>query len=392
MRALGVLLGAVPIAGCLALGDPTVGTPTREDASVPRAVDGGAEPADATPMDAGARPADAATPDLGLAGDIDAGAPSDAGVPPPDAGAPDGAPLVVALGHGDRTMVSCDFGDTWVANRFELGAADDWGHHALTARALVAQGGWFFAAQGWGAPKRVRRSRDGVAWEDAIPSGDATDHWSGVATPTAVLFGQANRGSRTSDRGETWAAMSPPGHGKGLYAYGDGVVVLVSLGNERLVARSLDDGASWTSTRLDGDLVPCSDRGVAPAYHPGLFVFGSRSGATCVSTDLGATWTRGADLESGARQFVSTPAGLRAYTDDGAYLSPDGRAWTREGDTQRLSEILRLPTGRYVALSDAHVHVSEDGITWQPAPHPEDGPPLVRLAFGYGQAPAACTP
>ncbi len=288
-------------------------------------------------------------------------------------------------------MVSCDGGHHWVGHRVEETGASYWGHHEWTARELVAQGGWFLAASGWGAPKRVRRSRDGIVWEDALARGEGGDTWSGVATENAVVLGQANRGQRSLDGGETWERFSPPGHGKGLFGYGRGTVIVVSLGSEPLVAWSDDDGASWTASPLTGAERRCLDSARAPVDGGGHFLFGSGRGDVCVSGDKGRSWELGAPVPGGGvASFATVGTRIRAYASDGVFETSDGRDWTWLGEAPALAEVTGNETSGHVGLATSVVWVSDDGVSWTEAEHPREGPPLRHLAMGRGRIPEAC--
>lgn len=305
----------------------------------------------------------------------------------------DRAPIFVAFGHGERTIVSCDGGRNWVGERTEAlePPGGDWSHSPHTARALAYADGWFFYAAGWGAPRVVRRSQDGVRWEDAVPRGEASDNWSGTGTGSGVLFGQANRGQRSLDSGQTWEAISPPGDGKGLYAYAEGTTLLVSLGGEALVARSEDDGRTWDSVRFSGDTLDCLAQTRAVAVGSALAGVVAADGAFCASESRGRSWRRGPDVPGGGvRSLVSAgTSGLRAYGAQGTFESKDGRSWLQLGVGPAMEAVTRGDAS-WVAHIDGQLHFSDDGVTWTRSSAPSGGAPFRHIVFGRARRPAEC--
>ncbi len=118
--------------------------------------------------------------------------------------------MFVAQGHVGRTMISCDRGKTWVANRsdddtavcFENGFDCDHGPGA--ANGVVWGDGWFYGTFGWGQPGSVRRSHDGVTWEKVV--NDTT--FGGMAFGGGKVLAGSRYPRLSSDAGVTWTELA----------------------------------------------------------------------------------------------------------------------------------------------------------------------------------------
>ncbi len=360
-----------------------------------------ASPADPTPPPG--PPAEA--PDAGVATAPDAGAgepdagPADAGAAPVDAGVIPAAdagrvPAFLAVGSVGRTMLSCDDGHTWVANRSDDDTvrcgtfstpAVDCGHGAGAAGGAAVGNGWLVVNFGWGSPGgQIRRSRDGVTWQTVHSS---TAFWANMVFGAGRWLAGATR-SKVSDDALTFVDAPSTGIGGHVRRAGFG------LGTFVLIAQDAAPPV-WTVSR-DGarsftPLVPSPPCGGSMRHEGGILEHGGAlivvdgNGNACRSTD-GLTWARsqlGGPVES---QLVSYGGTLYAWgwvgraADKVRFSSTDGVSWAVTatmraggGPFPELGPAAVSPNGTFVAASgssrDAYGRQellrSSDGVTWQ---------------------------
>jgi|SRR5688572_1691889 hypothetical protein len=287
------------------------------------------------------------------------------------AGASGRVPAFVAQGYRQRTLVSCDDGQSWVADAglSEVNCQEeDCDHDEGAPRGIAYGNGWFVATFGWGTPGSVRRSADGVTWEETRAgsihtevafgngmfmlggggeqpyiSADGTDWMKTSETPNPhsrvveyvpfdmrfVVFGEVDASiTTTADFGETWDVPSdrPAECGPGAtgIASGNGVIVGAT---GRDICFSNDDGDTWQLVTMPQRLT------TVPIWDGERFMIWS-GGVVNISTD-GETWT----------QETCTPSGISPTAvgigDQGTLVSSQG---TNEG--------LRF-------------YRSEDGVSWE---------------------------
>ena len=401
--------------------------------------------------------ADAATParDGGMR-EADSG---DDAARPPEHDAGDGAsdagpreiPMFVAVGMMGRSTLSCDDGQTWVADRAfdtegdrlvcglaepivcnitacsylshgECSRSDpcDCGHHPGFGKGVAFGNGWFVATWGWGHPGSVRRSRDGVSWEDTL---------GGVAGFGGLAFGNDRfvLGSRSpyhSSAGIDWHEGDEADF-RGL----DGEIVwsvrkLVFIDDEsspRFIASAgppddvliSEDGQTWRrpAERPEGCVQGMGNAG-GVAYGNGVTVAIGSDGRLCTSTDGGDHWTAHPE-GMGATAIWSRVVlfdgsafmvwGQGSDHDTRLYTSTDGTSWTgtvTDPPRVRVGPIARSEvTGTYV--SSGHIwndydrqqfYRSADGVTWDTLPAGSFAPShgVFELTFGYGEPSDAC--
>lgn len=365
---------------------------------------------------------------LGDAGPMDAGMGGDSGmmVVVPDAGTPDaGLPAVDAgtgrvpifLAHGKlgRTMLSCDDGRTWIANRSERPNARCWDttateniecdHHAWSSVGMIEADGYFLATYGWGYPGMVRRTEDGVTWTDVLPGHTfagmaygngrimANDHapWT---SPDAGAVGTWKKGADITSVGWTVRRIGfAPSTTGGLGRF------IITLDGE--IQLSDDIGASWKppTTRPS----TCAVNTVNIVNGNGVTLIVQGDGSVCRSLDRGTTWTH--HPVAGAFSSNALFGGGAFYVWNGAtrWRSTDGLTWVSNAGTPMdvsIGPVARSDDGTFVATRGGwqvwydkqRFYRSTDGITWEvlPASAFVASHPITGFVFGYAKPSAEC--
>lgn len=420
------------VLGLAACGGDVISPPGTEDAS--------AEPGAAAPRDAGqlhtagprtpnpgrpdalgpgdartdAAAADAAAVDAGAEEAADGGVPlADAGVEV-DAGAPDPRRVAfVAQGHGGRTLLSCDDGRSWVADRSDVPTSRrcfsggfDCDHQSHSGRGVASGDGGFVATFGWGAPGGLRRSADGVAWSSVL-SGTT---FGGAAYGGGVWVAGAPQARRSTDGGRTWSGPIDVGmrgynvRRMGFVPHGpEGRFVIV--GDAGDVVTSADGGRTWRRPRV---LPAACGRNIQTrggiAYGGGALVI-LGSGDVCRSTDGGETFTHAALGGEVSSHLLWTGAAFVAFGPGVRWSSPDGLTWASapvQPASLRLGPVAYAPeTGTFVGVRDGWGNVwyedqellrSEDGLRWGALPRDRftGGHPITAIAAGRVEPSALC--
>jgi hypothetical protein len=391
---------------------------------------------DETPPDAG-HP----TPDSGVTSGPDAGA-ADSGSPGFDSGSPaaDGGrkvPLFVAQGSMGRSTLSCDDGQTWVANRawdidgdplvcgsttpvicyqgtetFDIGGQCQAHQPCLdsldVAKGVVFGNGTFVATWGWGPAGVVRQSTNGIDWT-TTHSGEP---FGGIAFG-AGAFVVASRSPFASSDGATWTASQTAD-----FHMPDGGIIW----SVRRFAYGDDNGGKFLAV-ADGDVLISSDKGVSwqrPSVLPqfggavsdygdilygnGVWVIVDYSGTANYSTDHGDTWTA---VQTGVTEVLSrgiwTGSEFWIWGSGYRLSSPDGAHWTKTPLTSQVrleGVVARNPlTGTLVAVDNVWngygqlaMLRSADGLTWTSLPAGAFAPshPIWAITFGYADPSSAC--
>ncbi|MEZ4399770.1 MAG: sialidase family protein [Kofleriaceae bacterium] len=343
----------------------------------------------------------------GATGDAtDAGPDGDA-LPDATAGTVD---LVVAQGHMGRTLVSCDRGATWTADRSDDDAVRcftggvDCDHSPGAGRGLDGAAGRIWATFGWGQPGGIRTSTDGVTWTTALAD---TTFGGVVALPDgATVIAAGHSPMRSTDGGATWAAAGDPGltvwnvrRAAYVPTAGGRVLMFGNDGEVRELVVSADGGATWSHAswpaacgvgdlQSSGGIVGTADRIVVVAGH-----------TACTSTDGGATFTEaevGGDVRG---QVVWTGAEVWAWGAGVAWHSPDGVSWTEVplapagldlgAVTYAAGRFVGVRGGWQVWYQDQRFYGSDDGVTWAEAVAP-GGHPIRFMSYVPGAVDTAC--
>lgn len=387
-----------PEAGPDRLEAPDAGpvTPAADDAGLPD--DGGPLAA----VDAGAF-----GPFDGGAGDPDAGPPVDGGRPAPVDAGTRLVDVVIAQGRLGRTMLSCDDGQTWRLHRDEA-AGERCGdpplvecfHHPWASMGLVHTGTSVVATWGWGAPGRVRRTLDGVSWEDVVTG---SSFGAIAASPRAVIGASGPPlVSRLDGQRSSWSAGGDLRSGSvtrhAAYLPAAGGRFFIALDD---ALRASDDlGVTWNPVPLP---TTCLQGVRGLLAHDATLIVVRWSGALCTSTDRGQTWAE--------RQVASgfTTTGTFAH---GAFLlwngatryrSLDGLTWTSAQSTPSdvsIGPVVVTGAGTLVAVKGGwqseytfeRLYRSTDGLRWQvlTATAQPQSHPLTHLVSGPVRASSVC--
>ncbi|HJL14222.1 MAG TPA: sialidase family protein [Sandaracinaceae bacterium LLY-WYZ-13_1] len=366
---------------------------------------GGAAPTDAgAALDASSGPGDDARVGEDPGGDAGPGG-SDGG--PPEEGL---VPVFLAQGYAGRTVVSCDLGRTWTADRSdpepETCEGIDCGHHAGAARGVTFGDGWFFATFGWGPPGEVRRSRDGATWESVTEE----TTFAGLAYGNGRLLGGGKWGAQYSpDQGETWESANvgrvldvPNARSAHFLPHGDGLFVIAGSksGDHDLILSS--DATEWWHPEILPE--PCgggtfTSGGVELVRNAVVAVGG---GFACRSTDGGRTFEAFAidpEVDRWRSDMVSDGRTISVWADGRRYLSDDeGQTWTWEAVTPEGApgRTIAYGAGVYVGADRQYdeqaLYRSEDGVHWErlPAGAFEPGHRIQHMVFAWIEPNEVC--
>ena len=337
--------------------------------------------------------------------------------PPMDPGVEGRVPAFVAQGNLGRTMLSCDGGRSWVANRSDDDDVTcqrdfDCTHHGGAAKGLAYGGGYFYATFGWGAIGSVRRSANGVDWETTHSQSTsqlgAHQAVGGIAyfNDTLILA----RGSFadhfiSTDQGATWVASETPGDQilrttlrRAGYSRADGGrLVLIGDTNAEFFV-SADNGRTFARPRtlpsdcgsdvfIEGGIVSNDER---------IVVVG-QNGNACASTDGGETWASGNVGRAISSKLVWNGESFVVYDDQTQYYSEDGLDWqSRTANLPSRLSALAFGNGVYVATAhyadyaDQRMFYSEDGLSWMEAGNYPTGHIIEHIGFGSVVPSSAC--
>lgn len=357
----------------------------------------------------------------------------------PDMGTiePGTIPIFVAQGSMGRTVISCDDGETWVANHswdvdgndlmcgrptavrcWESTCSYQQDGQCIDAQCCndtadeskgVAFGdGRFAVTWGWGMNGALAASSDGVDWTFA-PGGT----YGGIAYGLG-RFVAASREPVWSSDGTSWQPTDPADFenesGQDLwsvrnFAYGDyqdgGRFVAVATGEGHDILVS-SDGMSWwrpseipadcgTDTFFYGSILGGND----------VFIIVGQPGTACRSTDGGETW---AMVPTGLSEILShgvwTGSEFQYWGEDSMMTtSTDGLAWTTTPMTtpMRIGPVARSDAGTYVAIDSVwsgyenqQFYRSTDGLQWSPASGSLPGHPIFHITYGHADPSTTC--
>lgn len=338
---------------------------------------------------------------------------------PPDTG-PKLVPAFIAQGDIGRTMLSCDDGKTWKANRSWEQEGDqivcgkkatlecyntacdfmnkgtcttktpcDCDHHPGSPQGMAFGAGWFVGTWGWGPPGVVMRSKDGIKWDVVI-----TGTTFGGIDFGAGTFVTGDRSPRVStDGGKTWQnggkadlkdatgtvwnvrrfGFAPVGGPDGRF------VVTGESGDKRDILVSADKGKTWVRPTTFDRLCAQSSLGVTGGN--GVILILSNKGHLCRSTDAGKTFV----LEKLTGTPGSSPiwdgTTFHYWNNAKRFSSKDGKTWT-SADTKVVGATRNgvslgaiaysSKTGTYVAVNGGwnqwytkqKLYRSTDGLNW----------------------------
>lgn len=381
--------------------------------SAPQLVDAGLGDGSSTGPDAG--PTDAGLQDAGFVVAIpaDAGVP-DASVPVIDAGLPtmpDAGPrlvdVLIAQGRLGRTMVSCDDGRTWVQDRDEAAGSRcgdpplvECFHHPWASMGLVHTGTSVVATWGWGAPGRVRRTVDGVTWEDVVTGSS----FGAIAASPGAVVGAAGppQVSRLDGQRNTWSAGGQLNSGsvtrRAAYLPAGGGRFFIALDD---VLKASDDlGATWSTVSLP---TACLQGMRGLLAHDATLIVVGWSGGLCTSTDRGQTWAVRQVASGFTSNGVFAQGAFLLWNGATRYRSVDGLTWTSAQSTPSdvsIGPVTVTAAGTLVAFKGGwqseyafeRIYRSSDGLSWQvlPATAHAHSHPITHLISGPLRASSVC--
>lgn len=364
-----------------------------------------------TPIDAGAS-SDAGLTDAGAPFDAgqmvaDAGAPRDAGQPVADAGTRL-VEVLLAQGRLGRTTVSCDEGRTWVLDRDEAAGSlcgdpprVECFHHPWASMGLVHTGTSVVATWGWGAAGRVRRTVDGVTWQDVIVG----TSFAGITAGAGAVMAASSRPevSRTDGQLGSWVTGGDV-RSNGTIARHTG---FVPAGGGRFFImlddslRSSDDqGTTWATVTLPAG---CGSSARGLLTHDATIILVRWNGGLCTSTDRGQTWANRQVAMSFSSSGVYGNGAFFLWDGATRYRSIDGLTWTSAagspGDVS-IGPVVVTSNGTFVAYkggwqseyANERIYRSADGLTWQtlPATAHAHSHPITHLVTGRLRASSVC--
>jgi len=286
-------------------------------------------------------------------------------------------------GHAGRTTISCDGGQSWIAERSDdptgICFVDgyDCDHSDLSGKGLAFGHGWFMATFGWGKPGSIRRSADGITWTK-VHEGST---FGGLAYGNGVFLAASKSAYYSEDDGTTWiksGAVTSSVHNVRSTAFvpvGGGLFIMILGDGENTdIQLSSDNAKTWW--RPDSIPAGCgkSPRDITSGH--GIILTIGSDGQACSSSNQGKDWTLasvGGNVES---KVLFDGAQFMAWGRGKLYRSPDGVAWSVADTTP--ANLLIGPTsiaedGTIVAVKGGwqqwyekqEFYRSTDGLTWQ---------------------------
>lgn len=310
-----------------------------------------------------------------------------------------------ATGYMARTVFSCDDGVTWIhdmsandTTRCFIGNVDcDHSPYSAYGMSLDYGGGYFYTAYGWGYNGPLRRSSDGVNW--TILKNDS--YAAGMAYAKNRMVTLRNEGiMSSSDYGTNLVRAALNYNGDNMMnplvtTVGDKVFVYGRAGGNPNLAISRDGGMSFTSVAgfngdWSGSFVEGNGVIVALAKE-------NMAGYVARSTDDGRTWTsfRISGADKWRANIVHNGSQFVALSQSRRWISTDGLTWTSTPlvSTYWQGSMSYNPkTATYVAIhgdyggnyAEQHAYRSKDAITWTQldTAHFKGGHPIKKIVVG----------
>lgn len=313
-----------------------------------------------------------------------------------------GTPMFVAQGHVGRTVVSCDDGNSWVADQTGDPSIECWGdnwlpdcdHRFDSARGIAYGDGWFVATFGWGEPGGIFRSRDGVTWEET----NAGSTGAGVAYGNGTFLVGDWMPYRSTDGGATWEQLPwvvDYNIRRTFFVDVGGGRFLLSNDGPLVVSSDAGDTWDWPSTPAGCGTNMMFSGGFA--YGNGVVVGVTGDGQTCVSTDDAASFTAGGSVNTYwlSSRLLFDGSRFVAWSPGVMHTSTDGQTWadTPVDGGLTLDAVSVSDGGVYVGVAGWYAeqtfYRSTDGITWTPVAG-SGGHPIYEIVFGVGDSSAEC--
>lgn len=298
--------------------------------------------------------------------------------------------VLFATGHMGRTLLSCNGGKSWIKDRSvdttNYCASNDCDHTPYASRGLDANAGYLYTNTGWGANGFLKRSRDGInwttidsnSWGGGVAAGlnkivhvkeggtwtqseSSNIAWTKINNNITTQISYAavyrlgnkifvsGRGPQlalSTDEGNTWTMVSNAFQSEAerrVYAEGNGVVVSVgytyryaqsTLG---YVARSTDQGKSWSSIQLGGEIMNLVFNGTHFVFISDGKVYKSTDGANWTTSTMmidassaPGWWIGPMSYDPDSKSYGAIRGGWGSgYSGQQAVYSTDGVNWTK---------------------------------------------------------------
>jgi hypothetical protein len=324
-------------------------------------------------------------------------------------------PMFLAIGKLGRSTVSCDDGRTWIADRSEVPDGVCWNdaspkniecdHHAWSSVGLLRAKEHVLATFGWGYAGVVRRTADGITWEDVLPghtfAGLAYGNDRVVANDRSPWASSADgaKGSWEvvgSIESSVWnvrrIGFVPGGAGR--------FIVTLESGEGRDIVLSDDNGKTFRSAKTRP--AACAHWVSDILTSKGVTVIVQNDGSVCRSTDRGETWTHKSVTGSFSSNGLVVEDAFVVWDGSTRYRSTDGESWTSEAGTAGVivGPVARSSTGTYAAIKGGwsnwydkqQFYRSADGLKWETLPTTafKQGHPITHVTFVDVKPSAQC--
>lgn len=300
-------------------------------------------------------------------------------------------PVLVAVGHGARIVLSRDDGKTWTQVFFGYPGAD---HGGWATNSVAYTGGVFAVSVGWTQPTSWLASDDGVHWRHMTngktPLGDKTQP---ALMPTALSIaggkgvfvgGGYMNFTATPDFGQSWTNFSLyklPADPRGKLAThhirtifcGDASGRFLALGDNRGTDgpkfghffASDDQGKSWQWLSPKG-LDASTGRGTLVSNGKLLLMTDATGENAWRSQDAGNTWD-GPHPTGSKRNTLSVVKGEFWLIGTPSRASADGHAWRDLPTGIPAGQIVASDKGALISISGSRFNIqrsTDDGKTW----------------------------
>ena len=326
-------------------------------------------------------------------------------------------PVITAVAHGMRIVLSRDDGKTWKQVFFGHPSGD---HSPWATFDMAYTDGVFVGFGGWGAAGRGSfiASEDGVNWRH-LTGKDRTGRYDprgmedafGGAAGNGTIMAVGGGFQITRDFGKTWerfttTQLDPPirsAHLKALFCNDDGDeggrFVVVGDGPQAFISR--DNAKTWTVSRMKPDAAT-DKRGLYRdmAYGNGILLVADDQGLLVHrSADRGQTWTsheHGAVQPTASFSSLSYVKGEFWLTGKQSRASQDGITWRNLPESTPQGKVIVTDRGTLISVHRNRPEIlrSSDGKTWETVhslteeemrvPGGRQG--FVRAQFGYVNA------
>lgn len=342
-------------------------------------------------------------------------APSDSAIEDTAPARPTTVPMFLAIGKLGRSTVSCDDGRTWIADRSEVPDGVCWNdaspkniecdHHAWSSVGLLNAKEHVLATFGWGYAGMVRRTADGITWEDVLPghtfAGLAYGNGRVVANDRSPWASSADgaKGSwevAGSIESSVWnvrrIGFVPGGSGR--------FIVTLESGDARDIVLSDDNGKTFRSAKTRP--AACAHWVSEILHSKGVTVIVQNDGSVCRSTDRGDTWTHKSVTGSFSSNGLVVDDAFVVWEGSTRYVSTDGESWKSALGTAGVivGAVARSSAGTYAAIKGGwsnwydkqQFYRSADGLTWETLPSTafKQGHPITHVAFAEMRPSAEC--